>query len=222
MNEGALAFVFDGCGKEYQCRVSRIGRTPVELEIIEEAVATAESPLKLTLAQAIAKADKFDFIVQKVTELGVHRIIPLVTDRADVKLDDARAGERQARWRRISLESLKQCGRSKLVDITLPTRIDSLLEIEPAGAPMLLIGFTEQGGLPLSEAVATASVGGAITLMIGPEGGWSESELELMTSSGVVRATLGPRILRTETAAITAVALLQHLLGDLSVARTES
>ena len=219
MNEGDRVFVFDGVGKEYECRVSRIARGSAELEIIKDAVSMAESPLSLTLAQAMAKTDKFDFIVQKATELGVHGIIPLVTDHADVKLDDTRAGERRERWRRISLESLKQCGRSTLVEITLPARIDSLLELKPIGSGRLFIAFTESGGAPLVEATGGTMRASAITLMVGPEGGWSEREIELMTRHNVIRATLGPRVLRTETAAVAAVTLLQHLHGDLSVPR---
>ena len=117
LRDGDEAFVFDGCGREYRCRVKRAETRGAQLEVIERLAGDVESPLDLTLAQALAKGEKFDLIVQKATELGVRAIAPLVTANADLKLSDERAEKRAERWRRIALEALKQSGGRRLVEI---------------------------------------------------------------------------------------------------------
>ena len=183
-----------------------------------------ESPVYLTLAQALAKGEKFDFIIQKATELGVNSIVPLITRYADVRLDDQQKLNRVERWRRISLEATKQCGRRRLVEITAPRRLsDYIAERESARAIPRDVSriqrallFSEKGGVPVTEALADASPQCEIFALIGPEGGWSDDELESLTECGCRAVTLGPRVLRTETAALVALALIQHVMGDLS------
>ena len=124
MTPGDPAFVFDGCGNEYKCifRCFKDNRAQLEIEgyALNDIV---ESPVDLTLAQALAKGEKFDFIIQKATELGVSRIAPLITRYADVRLDEQQIYRRVERWKRISLEAVKQCGRRKLVEITAPRTV---------------------------------------------------------------------------------------------------
>jgi 16S rRNA (uracil1498-N3)-methyltransferase len=182
-----------------------------------------ESPLNLTLAQALAKGEKFDFIVQKATELGVSRIVPVVTEHSDVKISDEKAERRLGRWRRVALEALKQCGRRRLVQIEPPISFTEFLHCENprstggAGDELpLVLAFTEKGGVPIDDALANWPGAAQATAVIGPEGGWSVAELGTMAEFGFITITLGRRVLRTETAAITAVALIQHALGDLS------
>jgi 16S rRNA (uracil1498-N3)-methyltransferase len=214
MKTGDEAFVFDGLGGEYRCRVrSTLGR--VELQIIDRLADQTESPLELTLAQALVKGDKFDLIVQKATELGVTRVVPLATDHTDVRLSSEGASKRLERWRRISLEALKQCGRRRLVEMTTPQTVGQLLEANTAAGSALLV-FSEKGGLPLRDAISAIGPTRSVFAVVGPEGGWSEAELLLMRQRGARAVTLGPRVLRTETAAIVVIAILQHLLGDLS------
>ncbi len=211
LKTGDEAFVFDGCGREYRCRVSAID-SHARLEIIEELENEVESRASITLAQSLAKGEKFDFIVQKATELGVSRIVPLATDHADVKLREASREKRVERWRRISMESLKQCGRRKSVEIASPVALDEFLKSSDA----VMFVFSERGGQAINEALADVSDDSSVAALIGPEGGWSESELNRMEESGCRFVTLGPRVLRTETAAIVALALMQHAIGDLS------
>jgi 16S rRNA (uracil1498-N3)-methyltransferase len=229
MTPGDPAFVFDGCGNEYKCSFRCIKDDHAQLEIAGDALNDiVESPVDLTLAQALAKGEKFDFIIQKATELGVSRIAPLVTRFADVRLDDQQISRRVERWRRISLEALKQCGRRNLVEIagprTVPDFVDatrSSLPPQPlhgfpsATDPTLLL-FSERGGLPLTEALADILKSSPVVALIGPEGGWSDDEVELLIEFGCKSVTLGPRVLRTETAAVVAVTLIQHALGGLS------
>jgi 16S rRNA (uracil1498-N3)-methyltransferase len=226
--------LFDGLGSTYNCLVTEVKKDAAWLRILATETPTkdkAESPVRIILAQGLAKGDKFYFIVQKATELGVSAIVPLITSYTDVKLSDERADKKLDRWWRISLESLKQCGRSRVVDIAAPTTLTVFLEsvfsspsderlhntqggrTGPA-SPVLL--FSERGGIPISEAAAPLAASPEIIALVGPEGGWSDEEFELMSHRGCVAVTLGPRILRTETAAIVALTLVQHHLGDLS------
>jgi 16S rRNA (uracil1498-N3)-methyltransferase len=222
MTPGDEAFVFDGCGHEYRCAFRSIKDNRGQLEIAGALSDVVESPLYLTLAQALARGEKFDFIVQKATELGVSSITPLVTRYADVRLDDQQKTKRVERWRRISLEAMKQCGRRKLVEITAPLTIREFIaanEAPPVGTSNIqqaLLVFNEKGGIPLAAALAELSIPCPIAALVGPEGGWSDDELDTLNGCGSKAVTLGPRVLRTETAALVAIALIQQAIGDLS------
>ena len=196
--------VFDGAGKEFRARVAQARRDFAELDLDEEIQpARPESPLQITLAVALLKGEKFDLVVQKATELGVTKIVPLMTRFADIKLrDESDASKRVARWQRIALEAAKQSGRAVVPDVTLPVSLALLLD----GSCIL---FSEKGGHGLTE------VPNPITAIIGSEGGWSDEELDEARAAGAHIVTLGGRILRAETAAIAFTALLQHRFGDL-------
>ena len=226
MTPGDEAFVFDGDGNEYRCTFRRVEDNRAELEIADSLTDVVESSLNLTLAQALAKGEKFDFIVQKATELGVNRIAPLITRYADVRLDENQKVSRTERWRRISLESMKQCGRRRLVEITEPLSIYQLMSlVERSTKPgterpdCSLLLFSERGGVGVTEALEEASVSRSVVALVGPEGGWSDDELEALNDYGCTPVSLGPRIMRTETAALVAITLIQHALGDLSTSR---
>jgi len=197
--------VFDGAGKEFRARVAQARREFAELELGDEiAPARPESPFQITLALALLKGEKFDLVVQKATELGVVKIVPLTTRYADIKLrDEGDARKRVARWQRIALEAAKQCGRGLVPEVSAPERLGSVLK-----NPCLL--FSEKGGHGLTP-IETDHV----TAIVGSEGGWSDEELEEARTAGAQIITLGGRILRAESAAITAAALLQHRFGDL-------
>ena len=152
------------------------------------------------------KAEKFDLVVQKGTELGVNRFTPLVTRYADIRLrDKADAAKRVARWQRITLEAAKQCGRSVVPEVNEPVQFESVI-----GENSCLM-FSERDGQALNTDLKPEN----LTAIIGSEGGWSDEELEQARAAGVPIVTLGGRVLRAETAAITATVLLQHLYGDL-------
>ncbi len=205
---GATVFAFDGNGAEYECEVARVSKEATELNVLARLSNEVESPLQLTLAQALVKGDKFDWVVQKATELGVTRIVPLVTEHSEFRKAEGRELRLQ-RWRRIALEATKQCGRRKLIELGEVQNFQQFCEAEPSGLRLI---FSERGGKGLAEIAPAHSV----TLAIGPEGGWSESELKLSETLGFVPVHLGNRILRTETAAVAAVSLAQYLFGDLS------
>jgi 16S rRNA (uracil1498-N3)-methyltransferase len=199
--------VFDGAGKEFRAAVSQARRESAELEILDEIQpARTESPLQLTLAVALLKGEKFDLVVQKGTELGVNRFIPLNTRFADIRLrDESDAAKRVTRWQRIALEAAKQCGRAVVPEIVSPTTFDSVISKNSC------LLFSERNGGPLNTDLKTES----LTAIIGSEGGWSDEELDQARAANVPIVTLGGRVLRAETAAIAVAVLLQHRLGDL-------
>ena len=166
---------------------------------------------RVQLAFALARGDRCDLVVQKATELGVARLSPFEASRAVVHLDAARGAERARRWRRIAAEAARQCGRSDVPEVDAPAPLAAVLAAAPPGAAKLLL---HEGG---GEAVASAVERGAPAhlAIVGPEGGFAPGEVEVALAAGARLVTLGPRILRFETAAIVAVALVQHLAGDL-------
>jgi 16S rRNA (uracil1498-N3)-methyltransferase len=212
LGAGARVFVFDGEGAEYECEVARVAKHEVDLNLLRRLDDDVESPLRLTLAQALIKGDKFDWVIQKATELGVTRIVPLITDHSDIKGAEERAGRWIQRWRRISLEALKQCGRRRLVEICEPAPFDDFCGSAEQDACLI---FSERGGVSLADVSANLRDIVQLNLCVGSEGGWSERELRKAASCGFTPVSLGSRILRTETAAIAAVSLAQHLFGDL-------
>ena len=213
LKPGDQVFVFDGCGTEYRCSFRAERRSRAELEVIEPLIDAVESPVRLTLAQSLAKNDKFDFIVQKATELGVSRIIPLRTEHAHVSSGRDHEDKRLDRWRLISLGALKQCGRRRLVELAAPMTVSQLTEAKDSG---FMLVFSEKGGAPINTALRQAGTLTDLTAFIGPEGGWSDAELTFLEGRGATTVSLGPRILRTETAALVAITLIQHWIGDLS------
>ena len=215
---GDQAFVFDGGGHEYRCKLKGVKDNRAQLEVGEVLSDVVESPVEITLAQALAKGEKFDLIVQKATELGVSRIVPLLTRYAEARLDDQQTARRLERWRRISLEAVKQCGRRKLVEITAPCTLSEFLGDGglASSAHQMLLLFSERGGVAITDALGERSKPHAFVAMVGPEGGWSDDDLALLNAAGSKAVTLGPRVLRTETAAIVALALIQQAIGDLS------
>ncbi|HEX8189735.1 MAG TPA: 16S rRNA (uracil(1498)-N(3))-methyltransferase [Pyrinomonadaceae bacterium] len=217
LRAGEEARVFDGEGREFACVVAEAGgrRGPARLEVRGPAEPPGpESPLELTLAVALLKGEKFDLVVQKATELGAARVVPVETKRADVRPRDERdASKRVERWRRLALEAAKQCGRARVPPVEGPTAFNMFVETRAHEARVL---FAEGGGASL-ESLATQTRGrpAAVTALVGPEGGWEDEEVAHARAQGWAVVTLGGRTLRAETAAITVCALLQHLFGDL-------
>lgn len=212
LREGAPVFVFDGEGSEWECQIASLGKRETALTIVRQLTDAVESPLHLTLAQALVKGDKFDLVVQKATEFGVTRIVPLITDHSDIRRAEERAEQRLQRWRRISLEALKQCGRRRLVEISEPVSFADVCASSSAGHNLI---FSERDGRSLREVAAEMQQVNKLTVCVASEGGWSEAELKTAEQNNLLAIHLGARILRTETAAIAAVALAQHLFGDL-------
>lgn len=209
LTEGDEVAVFDGSGFDHSCVIENMSKKGTILAVREKTPPpSAESPLDLTMAVALTKGDKFEFVIQKCVELGVKGLIPLLTDRCDVKLHD-KTESKMERWKKIVIESSKQCGRGTLMEISEPISFASLLE---SGDAEKLVVFSERGG----GKVDGFGVGGNITALVGPEGGWSDAELESAKDAEAPIVTLGGRILRAETAAVSVATILQHRAGDLN------
>ena len=214
LREADEVSVFDGAGREFSCTVDKPGRGKelAELKLIGEIKPPApESKLRLTLAIALLKGEKFDLVIQKAAELGVSKVVPLKTKRADVKIkDEKEAAKKLDRWRRVALEAAKQCGRAVIPEISPPIEFSSFVQ-DVNGTRVL---FAERDGASLAVFVSAHPEIVEIVAIIGPEGGWEDEEIALARRNGVDIITLGGRILRAETAGITISALLQHLYGD--------
>ena len=211
LSVGDPLVLFNGDGHDCNATIAAIGKREVTVQVLDRQAVDRESPLRLTLAQGVARGEKMDLIVQKATELGVARIVPLLTERAEVKLDAARADKRLAHWRAVAASACEQCGRARLPEI-LPSQALSAWLATLAGDTALRLAL-------LPEAATSARTlrlpeAGAL-LVVGPEGGLGERDVVLLAEAGFTNLRLGPRILRTETAGLTALAALQALHGDL-------
>ncbi len=214
LKSGDEVYVFDGTGREFRCAITNIARGFAELKIDAEVEpAKPESQLQLNLCVALLKGEKFDLVVQKATELGVTKITPLMTRHADIHLrDESDATKRVTRWQRIALEAAKQSGRAFVPEISLPVELNALF-VETNDNDLRLM-FSERGGEGLAGLTDRPAPQRVIAL-VGSEGGWSDEEIQQTQAQDFHIVTLGGRILRAETAAITIAALLQHLFGDL-------
>ena len=207
---GDEVHVFDGEGREFLCEITDVtrGHAKLTIENATEPVAP-ESKLEITLAAAIYKNDKLDLVVQKAVELGAVRFMPFIASRSEARLQDAT--RRAERWRKIALEATKQCERARIMKIDEPTSFEEFLDgVDPIGGSLLI--FTEKDG----GSIALETELKKITALVGPKGGWDDSEIEAATTRGFLPIKLGRRIMRAETAAISFTALLQHRFGDLN------
>ena len=222
LTTGDEVYVFDGEGDEFLCVIENDREAEATLAVRQSVPpAQAESPLDLTLAVALLKNEKLDWAVQKATELGVSRITPVVTKRADVRVREEGETTRRriVRLQRLALEAAKQSGRARVPAVDAPTSFDDLLSTSfsasAAWAEKHLM-FAERGGRGLAKAFSELTVAPSrVTALVGPEGGWEDAEIEAARERGWTVITLGGRTLRAETAALTVVVLLQHLCGDL-------
>lgn len=209
---GAPLVVFDGRGGEHPARLVEAGRGRARIEVGEHRAVERESPLTMTLLQGLARGERMDTVVQKATELGVARIVPVAAARSVVQLADARAGKRVAHWQAVAVAACEQCGRNRVPEITAPMDLVEACRLAAAEATTRLWALDAEGGVPL--AAAPPSRGDRVALLVGPEGGLAEDELETAALIGFKRLRLGPRVLRTETAGPAALAALQALAGD--------
>jgi 16S rRNA (uracil1498-N3)-methyltransferase len=216
---GAVVETADGGGRLYAVRLDVVGPREAWGTIVGDAGAAApsrESPCAITLAQAILKGDRMAWLIQKVTELGVARIVPLETARVVARAVAGRGPERQRRWQRVAREAVKQCGRTVVPVVESPRPLASVLgEMAAHDAAWLL---WEGGGAPLATLAARADRPRRLLLLVGPEGGFTPAERAAAEAAGLALVGLGPRTLRAESAGLTAVALCQHLFGDLGAA----
>lgn len=210
LREGESCVLFNGDGHDYSATLVELGKRSAEVRIDAAEALDNESPLSITLLQGIARGEKMDLILQKATELGVQRIVPVNAERTEVKLDAARAEKRLAHWRSVVVSACGQSGRARVPVVDAP---QSLLEAARATTSDALKLTLDPLGEHRLSTLSTAP--GGVVIAIGPEGGWSPRDRQALTESGFQGLQLGPRILRTETAGLAAIAAVQARLGDL-------
>lgn len=208
---GDTVQVFNGDDGEWSASISRFAKGRVTLAVQDNVPNAAETDMKIHLVQGISRGERMDFVVQKATELGVVRVTPVLTEYGVVKLDDKRAGKRRLHWQRVAESACEQSGRVSPPQVDAPLPLNDWFGAARAGDSTDLV-LLPGAGRPLT-AVGEPAAG--LCLLIGPEGGFSERECDDAALAGFEAVTLGPRILRTETAAVAALAIAQGLWGDL-------
>jgi 16S rRNA (uracil1498-N3)-methyltransferase len=211
--DGAALLLCNGDGMDYRATLGGIGKRGAQAQVLEALPNHAESPLRITLAQALARGEKMDWVIQKATELGVAAIQPVVTERTEVRLDAERASRRLAHWQAVATAACEQSGRARVPTVFEPLALAAYAA--DVGADAIRLALDPDGG-SLSGALGGALQGTMpIHLVVGPEGGLSERDHAQLRAAGFSGVRLGPRILRTETAGLAALASLQTLAGDL-------
>jgi 16S rRNA (uracil1498-N3)-methyltransferase len=209
LRDGDSLTLFDGRGGEYGARISGLRKDSVQVDVLEHRQAERESALNLTLAQGISRGERMDWVMQKATELGVTRIVPVITERTMVKLDERQSERKLQHWRGIVIAACEQCGRNRVPEVAEPIAYYEVIRAIEPGATRILL--SPNGTLRASELPRSQHIG----MLIGPEGGLSENEQEAAVAAGFQQVRMGPRVLRTETAAIAALTVLQHDFGDI-------
>jgi 16S rRNA (uracil1498-N3)-methyltransferase len=209
MKEGQEVLLFDGSGSEFPATICSVSKKNVNVSINERIERSAESPLDLHLGQVISRGDKMEFTIQKSVELGVNTITPLISERCGVKLDQKRFEKKLQQWQKIAISACEQCGRNTVPVIRPIMHLEQWCA-EPSEA--LKLNLHPRAQYSINTLPAPVS---KVRLLIGPEGGLSQSEIEMTEQYQFEETLLGPRVLRTETAALTAITALQVRFGDL-------
>jgi len=210
MQAGDVLTLFDGRGGEYAATIRELDRKSVIVACGEYRSRSVESPLAIHLGVAVSRGERMDWVVQKATELGVSAITPLFTERTEVKLTGARAEKKILHWRQVAISACEQCGRNRVPAIAAALQLASWLERTDAQRKLVLHHRAERLA---GDGVAPTS----LALLVGPEGGLDASEIELAERWGFASLPLGPRVLRAETAPLTAIAILQARWGDMGL-----
>ncbi|WP_435103060.1 16S rRNA (uracil(1498)-N(3))-methyltransferase [Arhodomonas sp. AD133] len=210
LRPGAELTVFDGNGGEYRARLETLERREATVRLLRHEPREAEPPLPFVLLQGIAKGDRMDLAVQKAVELGITRIVPVFTEHTVVRLDGERMRKRQTHWQRVAVSACEQCGRNRVPAVDTPVSLDRAWE-QVDGLQGVVLDPANGCGV---EALPPPAAG--IALLVGPEGGLSDTEVAAATNRGFEGLGLGPRVLRTETATLAALAVLQARFGDLA------
>ncbi|MDC8446220.1 MAG: 16S rRNA (uracil(1498)-N(3))-methyltransferase [Nitrosomonas sp.] len=211
---GDSVIVFNGRGGEFQAHIKSIRKTSTALIVDRFDDIERESPLIITLVQALCVNDKMDWIIQKSVELGVNRIQPIITTRSIVRLSEERAAKRLEHWQKVIISTCEQCGRNRIPIIVLPQSLIDWLSARKSDAQQHLDFILSVSGNHCLKNFASPPAATQLTLAIGPEGGWTADEEIILQQAGFIALRAGRRIMRTETAALATIAALQTCWGD--------
>jgi 16S rRNA (uracil1498-N3)-methyltransferase len=212
LEPGAAFTLFNGAGGEHSATLAAVTGKKVTARVLDHLPAERESPLQVTLLQGVARGERMDLIVQKATELGVMRIVPVLAERSVVKLDAKQRMRKRDHWQAISISACEQSGRNRVPEVSEAVTLgDAVAALTPGGLHCLLAANGEQS---LAVTAARAASPRPIALLIGPEGGLAENERQFAQQNGFIACRMGPRVMRTETAGLAALAILQAVAGD--------
>ena len=201
--------LFDNNSTEYYGNIREINKKEIMVEISESKIVNTESPIEITLLQGLPKADKMDYIIEKATELGVHRVVPVRTERSQIRERD-----RKKRWDRIALEASKQCGRTKPAIVENTLNFDDAAKLYSKGELAVILQVNSE--ISVKDYIKKSlQAPQNIVLFVGPEGGFTDNEVLLGNEMGFISLGLGPRVLRTETASLSVLSVFQFHYGDL-------
>jgi 16S rRNA (uracil1498-N3)-methyltransferase len=208
LRSGDAVTLFNGTGGEYAARITAIGKHDVTVAIERHDPVERESPLQVTLVQAVSSGERMDLTIQKAVELGVSRIVPVESERSVVRLKGERAEKRVAHWRQVVISACEQCGRNRIPEVGMISALDVWLAAEGDAQRWVLLpgADTALRDLPRPDK--------PVELLVGPEGGFTDTEADAARRAGYQPVRLGPRVLRTETAAPALLAAVQALWGD--------
>ncbi|MBP5073855.1 16S rRNA (uracil(1498)-N(3))-methyltransferase [Pseudomonas chlororaphis] len=206
MAEGDALQLFDGSGNEFRGKLLEVGKKRVVVQLDESFAGQVESPLQIHLGQGLSRGERMDWAIQKATELGVNEITPIFSERCEVRLKDERADKRLSHWRQVAASACEQCGRSRVPVIHPPVLLADWIKQTQADLKLVLH--------PVAEPLVSHAKPATLAFLIGPEGGLSDAEVDQAQATGFLPARLGPRVLRTETAPVVALAVAQQLWGD--------
>jgi 16S rRNA (uracil1498-N3)-methyltransferase len=209
LKPGAVIRLFDGKGIEFEATLTRVERKRSEAELTQQIVIPTESQLQITLLQGISRGERMDFAIQKAVELGVNRIVPIVTERCNVQLGQDRKEKRQLHWQGVMTSACEQSGRAFLPELAEIKDLNTALQDADDALKLVLDPQANSGFRDLAQPEQ-------LTLLIGPEGGLTDDEINTAKLMGFTAVKFGPRILRTETASTAALAVVQTLWGDLA------
>lgn len=209
---GEAVVLFNGDGHDYAAEITGAARRGMALRVDSRLPGLPEPPLDITVAQAVSRGERMDQTLQKCTELGAAAFQLLDSERVEVRLGDDKLAKRMAHWRGVIVSACEQCGRSRVPGLAPPVALDPWLATATDAVRLVLDPGADRS---LGRWAADLELVRTVQIVVGPEGGFSEAELERMRAAGLQSVSLGPRVLRTETAAPAAVAVLQALLGDL-------
>ncbi len=217
LKPGDDVFLFDGKELEYRARITASTPKAITLSILERYTSISESPVEITIGQALLKAGKMDRMVRQLTELGIYALIPLLAERSVPRPEPERWAEKKQRWQSIARESLKQCGRSQIPRIGSPASFKGLVSTSQA-YDLRIIFHHGTSGLESRSCPRGPRNVRKVLALIGPEGGFTPDEVKLALECAFVCVSLGPRIMKADTAAVAACAILQHAFGDVGCA----
>ena len=210
LRAGAQIVAFDGSGTDFRCDILAVEGERVRIRVGARTAGLPESPLRITFVQGISRSERMDWTLQKATELGVRIIVPVLSARSVVRLDERQAANKLRHWQAIVASACEQCGRSMMPELRSPQELSAYLAETPREGQRFVLSPTGPASL-----AGLASMAARVELLIGPEGGLDDAELERARHAGFTPVRLGPRVLRTETAGIVALTVLQALWGDL-------